>query len=50
MANSTLEKFSEEELAFYDLGYFLTNKQEENGFNITGSKKAGKEQISFIRS
>ena len=49
LANSTLENFSAEELEFYDLGYFLTSEG-ENGFNITGSKKAKKENISFIRS
>ena len=49
VATSTLEKFSAEELEFYDLGYFLTSEG-ENGFNITGSKKAQKENISFIRS
>lgn len=49
VASSTLEKFSAEELEFYDLGYFLTSEG-ENGFNITGSKKAKKENISFIRS
>lgn len=49
LATSTLEKFSAEELDFYDLGYFLTSEG-ENNFNITGSKKAKKENISFIRS
>lgn len=49
LANSTLEKFSEEELGFYDLGYFLTSEG-ENNFNITGSKKANIENISYIRS
>ena len=49
VATSTLEKFSTEELEFYDLGYFLSSEG-ENGFNITGSKKANRENISFIRS
>lgn len=49
VATSTLENFSTEELEFYDLGYFLTSDG-ENNFNITGSKKAKKESISFIKS
>ena len=49
VATSTLEKFSAEELEFYDLGYFLSSEG-ESGFNVTGSKKAKKENISFIRS
>ena len=49
IANSTLENFEEDEKNFYDIGYFLTSKG-ETGFNITGNKKAKKENISFIRS
>lgn len=49
IANSTLENFDEEELNFYDIGYFLTSEG-ENSFNITGNKKAKKENISYIKS
>lgn len=49
VANSTLEFFDDDELDFYDIGYFLTSKG-ESGFNITGNKKAKKDSISFIKS
>ena len=49
IANNSLENFSEDELNFYDVGYFLTSSG-ENKFNITGNKKAAKEGISFIKS
>ena len=49
IANSTLEHFDEEELNFYDVGYFLTSKGETE-FNITGNKKAKRDNISYIKS
>ena len=49
VASSTLENFDEDEKNFYDIGYFLTSAG-ENGFNITGNKKAQKEGISYIKS
>lgn len=49
IAASTLEHFDAEELDFYDIGYFLKGAGEP-GFNITGSKKAKAENISFIKS
>ena len=50
VATSTLENFSEEELNFYDLGYFLINENESSKFSVTGSKKAKRESISYIKS
>jgi len=49
IAGSTLQHFSEEEKNFYDIGYFLTSEG-ENSINITGNKKAKKENISYIKS
>lgn len=49
IANSTLDNIDKEKLKFYDLGYFLTSNG-ENGFNITGTKNAKLESISWIKS
>lgn len=53
IANETLTKFDEEELSFYDVGYFLTQEEtdEENvGFVVTGTKNAKLDTISWIKS
>lgn len=54
IAMSTLDKFDNEEKDFYDIGYFLTQEEskdtEEKGFAVTGSKKAKKDNISWIKS
>ena len=51
IANSTLEKFSEEEKKFYDLGYFITEENEEGtGYKLTGTKHYQLDSISWIRS
>lgn len=49
IATSTLEEFDEKQLKFYDVGYFLTSEGEK-GFNITGTKNAKLEKISWIKS
>lgn len=54
IATSTLDKFDDKEKKFYDIGYFLTQEEakdtEEKGFAVTGSKKAKKDNISWIKS
>lgn len=54
IANEILSKFDEEELAFYDFGYSLTQVavegNEDKGFVITGSKNASLDSISWIKS
>jgi len=49
IANKSLENIDEEQLKFYDLGYFLTS-EDEDGFNITGTKNAKLDEISWIKS
>lgn len=49
IANGSLEKIEEDKRGYYDLGYFLTSDG-ENGFNITGTKNARLESISWIKS
>ncbi len=54
IANETIEKFDEDELAFYDIGYSLTQIQTEGeediGFVVTGSKNSQLDNISWIKS
>jgi uncharacterized pyridoxamine 5'-phosphate oxidase family protein len=49
IANNSLKEIDEDQLKFYDLGYFLT-KDGENGFNVTGTKNAKLDKISWIKS
>lgn len=49
IANSSIKEIDEEQLKFYDLGYFLTSEGEE-GFNVTGTKNAKLDKISWIKS
>lgn len=49
IANKMLEVFSEEELKFYDVCYFLIEDKEKDGFVITGTKHPSKKEISWIK-
>ncbi len=49
IANNSLKEIDEDKLKFYDLGYFLTLEGDE-GFNVTGTKKAKLEEISWNKS
>ena len=49
IAGSTVEKIDEDKRSYYDLGYFLTSEDGE-GFNVTGTKNAKLEHISWIKS
>lgn len=48
IANNTLKSIDEEQLKFYDLGYFLTKEGEES-FYVTGTKNAKLDKISWIK-
>lgn len=54
IATETLALFDEDEKAFYDYGYFLTQEQvednEDKGFIVTGTKNAKLTTISWIKS
>lgn len=54
IATSTLDKFDDKEKEYYDIGYFLTQEKaedtEDKGFAVTGSKKAKRDNISWIKS
>lgn len=54
IATETLGQFDEDEKKFYDIGYFLTQEEQEGensgGFVVTGSKNANLESISWIKS
>ena len=54
IAGSVLEKFDDDEIKFYDFGYFLTQVEqdgnEDKGFIITGSKSVASDVISWIKS
>lgn len=54
IASKSLENFKEDELAFYDFEYILTqvdsDDEEDAGFKITGTKGPKTEGISFIKS
>ena len=49
VANSSLKSIDEDQLKFYDVGYFLTSEDEES-FYVTGTKNAKLEKISWIKS
>ena len=49
IAEASVDELDEKQLKFYDLGYFLTSDGEK-GFNITGTKNAKLEKISWIKS
>lgn len=56
IAKDTLNSFDDDEKAYYDFGYFLTQvgSEDENDdktyFNVTGTKHAKASEISFIKS
>jgi SpoVK/Ycf46/Vps4 family AAA+-type ATPase len=49
IANNSLKSIDEDQLKFYDIGYFLTS-EDEKSFYITGTKNAKLEKISWIKS
>lgn len=54
IANGTLDSFEDDEESFYDFGFYLTQvgSEDEEGdyFVVTGSKHAGADEISYIKS
>lgn len=55
IAETTLTEFSEKELSFYDVSYFLERKTDENNeedktYVISGSKHHNLDKITWIRS
>lgn len=51
-ASLALEKFTEEELSFYDVQFYLTqneNESEESSYPVMGSKSALNDFISWIK-
>lgn len=53
VAASTLESFSEEQLAFYNVQYFLTREstgEEDTPYVITGNKHPSKEEIGWTNN
>ena len=53
IASSTLDEFAEDEKEYYDFGYFLTQvggEEDKTYFNVTGTKHAKADKISFIKS
>lgn len=56
IANETLNSFDDDEKAYYDFGYFLTQVGSEEEvdetkyFNVTGTKHAKASEISYIKS
>lgn len=54
IANETLGQLADDEKAFYDLGFSLTQEQaegeEDQGFVVTGTKNAKLDYISWIKS
>lgn len=54
IAKSTLTSFDEDELKFYDIGYYLTQEEVENkediGFVALGTKNAKLDNISWTKS
>lgn len=52
IASLALEKFKEEELSFYDVQFYLTQKEnesEESNYPVMGSKSALNDGISWIK-
>ena len=53
VATSTLESFSEEQLGFYNVQYFLTRESTSEGDNpyvVTGNKHPSKEEIGWTNN
>ena len=51
IAVTALEEFEKEEKSFYDIGFYLTQEKEDNnGFKITGNKNAKLDSVSWIKS
>lgn len=54
IATETLALFDEDEKAYYDYGYFLTQEEvedkENKGYIVTGTKNAKLESISWVKS
>lgn len=47
IASSSLENFSEDELKYYDISYFLVEDKAEDGYVITGNKHPKHEEIGW---
>ena len=51
IASSVLNSFSDDEKAFYDFEFILSqNTEDNNGFKLTGTKSPKKDNISWIKS
>ena len=50
MANKTLEKLSDEEKAYYDIQFIISNEKEKDHFPIIGYKHHTKQGISWTKN
>ena len=50
VSNSVLNEFSDKEKDFYDFEFVLSQKEDNSGFKLIGTKSPKNEKISWIKS